>query len=129
MRNAFGLRTDFAGKHWPGNYPDTTRNGSEEQGSAIPGLSEETPSSSSETGEITFKQAAVTPDSPEEEACVLLTKMEMSVRGFLAPARREAEAGWSVCTSMTGLCTLANELISRDFKPAFHLARELHRHE
>lgn len=31
---------------------------------------------------------------PKAEACVLLTHPVTSVRGFLAMARREAEAGW-----------------------------------
>lgn len=31
-----------------------------------------------------------------EESCVLLTRPLTAVRGFLATARREAEAGWSV---------------------------------
>lgn len=30
----------------------------------------------------------------EEEVCVLLRRMDTSVRGFLALVRREAEAGW-----------------------------------
>jgi hypothetical protein len=32
--------------------------------------------------------------SQEQEVCVLLSRTEDSVRGFLALARKEAEAGW-----------------------------------
>jgi hypothetical protein len=57
MRNAFGLRLDNDGPHWPHGHHIQDRN-------------------------------------PINEACVLLTHPLTAVRGFLAMARREAEAIW-----------------------------------
>jgi len=41
------------------------------------------------------KEAQIPDPASVEEVCVILTNIEASVRGFLALARREAEAGWS----------------------------------
>ncbi|ORY30580.1 hypothetical protein BCR39DRAFT_528993 [Naematelia encephala] len=74
MRYALGLRADFPGPHWSGCRGQDANDNVKE----IP----------SESGEV----------------CVLLTRPVDSIRGFLALARREAEAGW-------------------DFEPALKLTR------
>lgn len=77
MRNALGVRSDFAGAHWPGK-----------SGQAYDG-----PSRSNLTvADSAYEGSIVDP----YEVCVLLRKTVDSVRGFLALARREAEASWWV---------------------------------
>lgn len=82
FRDAVGLRTEYSGAHWPGSgsagqpYQERSAQRLREPRGVIttPSVGEERP----------------------EEVCVFLTDTETSVRGFLALARREAEAGWYV---------------------------------
>ena len=70
MRNAFGLRTEFPVSHVSGSGPDAQEYRPPRGGASL----------GKEGG----------------EECVLLSKTDASVRGFLALARKEAEAGWQV---------------------------------
>lgn len=78
MRNAFGLRTDLPGQHWPGHGQD--------------GMNYETPKTTSRL------EAIMDPSQVplDDEICPLLRDPESSVRGFTALMRREVEAGWCV---------------------------------
>lgn len=75
MRNALGLRSDFAGAHWPGRA-----------GQAYDGPSR----SNLIVADSAYEGSVI--DS--HEVCVLLRKTVNSVRGLLALAREEAEASW-----------------------------------
>ena len=84
MRDNFGLRTDILGPHWPGTGPDA-----------------EEYCETSNTFRKRAKHHKIIGNVPSGECCVLLTKPVAAVRGFLALARREAEAGW--CVTITSL--------------------------
>ncbi|OCF75590.1 hypothetical protein I204_04447 [Kwoniella mangroviensis CBS 8886] len=79
IRNAFGLRSSFQGRHWSGSGPH--------------GYEYIAPTSHASRGN---EYAPFETDSgPDvDEVCILLTDPETCVRGLLALARREAEAGW-----------------------------------
>ncbi|WVW84929.1 hypothetical protein I302_106965 [Kwoniella bestiolae CBS 10118] len=80
LRNAFGLRPSFKGNHWPGSGPR--------------GFEYVAPTGhlSQGTEYASFQDHDQQPHA--DEICVLLTDPETCVRGILALARREAEAGW-----------------------------------
>ena len=93
LRNALGLRLDFVGPHWAGSGPDGTPYVRKPHiGDIDPELMTSTAKKSSDDPESDA-------DMSDGEVCVLLQATEKSVRGFLALARREAEAGWSVHSS------------------------------
>jgi hypothetical protein len=88
MRIALGLRVEFAGNQWPGT-----------------GTNAETYQMPRNAGEFGTAESAhhktegfgreIKLLGPlEDEACVLLRDPVTCVRGLLALARREAEAGW-----------------------------------
>ncbi|WWC96342.1 hypothetical protein V866_003209 [Kwoniella sp. B9012] len=79
IRNAFGLRSSFQGRHWSGSGPH--------------GYEYVAPTSHASRGnEYAPFETNSGPDV--DEVCILLTDPETCVRGLLALARREAEAGW-----------------------------------
>jgi hypothetical protein len=79
IRNAFGLRTEFRGPHVNGSGPD--------------GAEYHPPRISRDRYYVAGADTIATM-TPENESCVLLTRPVAAVRGFLALARRDAEAGW-----------------------------------
>ncbi|WRT68004.1 uncharacterized protein IL334_004979 [Kwoniella shivajii] len=83
LRNALGIKSNFIGSHWPGSGPN--------------GVGYVAPSSVTNGGGEYFHSALDSLDqkgSIDEEVCVLLRRPETSIRGFLALAKREAEAAW-----------------------------------
>ncbi|WVF69039.1 hypothetical protein IAT40_003813 [Kwoniella sp. CBS 6097] len=91
VRNALGLKAEFSADHWPGYGPDGARY---VPPSAVRRRQTTDPGDNSEDGEDTPARAANGPYDPLDEACALLRVPEISIRGFLTLARREAEAGW-----------------------------------
>ena len=74
MRFTLGIKTSLPGYHCPGSGPD-----------AVP---------YAYPAEIRRIQQAFPDDVNMEDSCPLLTSTVTAVRGFLALARKEAEAGW-----------------------------------
>ncbi|WWC88441.1 uncharacterized protein L201_003352 [Kwoniella dendrophila CBS 6074] len=85
FRNALGLKSSFRGNHWPGSGPY----GVEYVGPKSHAMrdNEFAPSAFDDNDQSSVPNEV-------EEVCVLLRKPEISIRGLLALARREAEAGW-----------------------------------
>ncbi|WVR06546.1 hypothetical protein IAU60_003577 [Kwoniella sp. DSM 27419] len=88
LRNAVGLEGTLPGAHWPGF-------GDQGQRYIPPNIMYR------QSGQVDKLHAArdgckyaEAQNLANEEVCVLLTKPETSIRGFLALARREAQAGW-----------------------------------
>lgn len=76
MRNAFGIRSDVPGRHWPGS-------GASGQPYLTPSMT---------TRAERWMDPSQLPT--DEEVCVLLRRPEESLRGYVALLRREFEAGW-----------------------------------
>ncbi|KAK4687993.1 conserved oligomeric Golgi complex subunit 2, partial [Tremellales sp. Uapishka_1] len=93
FRSALGIRPEFPGPHWPGSGVD---------GDPF----RYTARAKQDWDPLQFSQAPFLDERnyKNQEVCVLLSKPMTAIRGFLALARREAEAGW-------------------DFEPALKLAR------
>ncbi|OCF44367.1 hypothetical protein I317_01812 [Kwoniella heveanensis CBS 569] len=91
LRNALGLKAEFSAHHWPGHGPDGARY---VPPSAVRRHQTADWGGSSEDGEEAPSRGASAEYDPLDEACALLRVPEISIRGFLALARREAEAGW-----------------------------------
>ncbi|KAK8858805.1 hypothetical protein IAR55_003035 [Kwoniella newhampshirensis] len=84
LRNTLGLRSDFAGNHWNGRGPA--------------GMPYNPPRSTGDDRRGRQQNVPIRCDKSDNDAmnevCVLLRLPETSIRGFLALARKEAEAGW-----------------------------------
>ncbi|WWD18696.1 hypothetical protein CI109_103150 [Kwoniella shandongensis] len=127
LRNAFGLRSEFPGKHWDGSGPGA--------------MTYAPPSSArhndrDRTVDITDPSVDETRIDATDEVCVLLKRPETSIRGFLALARREAEAGWDfepaeklskITSAFTSFLLHYNVLSEPELKDAFERAATIAR--
>ncbi|WVQ96553.1 hypothetical protein IAU59_003658 [Kwoniella sp. CBS 9459] len=91
LRNALGLKAEFSADHWPGQGPEGVEY---IPPSAFRRRQAADSGDNSEDGEEVTRKASSGEYDPLDEACALLRVPEISIRGFLALARREAEAGW-----------------------------------
>ncbi|RXK40311.1 hypothetical protein M231_02425 [Tremella mesenterica] len=128
MRNALSLRSDVPGPHWPGSGPN-----------GQPYIPPARVARSDHWGSL--KSPHHVEYHAPQEICFLLSRTEASVRGFLAMARKEAEAGWDtgpaiklahITASFLGFLVhhevLPEVQLQESIRRAFTLARSAPRH-